>query len=195
MVGNISRQQVLSAAQRLRTEIQKNNIVHPQEMFSPSLVHPYGEQPPGGPTVLRETEQFLENLGRYAEPTVPQIAMRVTGEVAHHTQRSLLMGLGGAALIVGAVATCFFGPAGKIVELAGSLGAAGAGAFIGCAVENKKSRELNAFSENLIGWAQGISDPDNCVGIPASDGAVPFEYMQYVEGRMISQRRSAAGYP
>lgn len=188
MGAGLSRGKVQAQAENLSRVLQQHNLVEPEHMYDPDTLHPY-QQPPGGNTVFAENQKFLEVLGRYNQPTLGAIASAASQDSSALHQKSLLFGIGAVALIGGSVAAAFLAP-----HLgAAALGAIGAGGFasgVACYTNGRKAGEIDKFEGLLHGWATNLSDASSMFPIPADDGAVGFEYVQYCENMMISQRRN-----
>ncbi|MBM3465054.1 MAG: hypothetical protein FJX76_23385 [Armatimonadetes bacterium] len=194
VAASVSRSHIHSSAQALRTGILRHHVIEPEMMHDPRLVHPY-DMPPGSNEVLAENDEFMKVLDNYKQPTAGAIYGAAAEDARAHGLKSMAFGLGGALLALGAAGVGIFAPALAPVSTlitAGGFGALG----IGLAVkENREAQRLEHFNSLLDGWARNIMDPSDLCAIPDSDGAVPFAYVQYVENRMISRRRSAAGVP
>jgi len=191
--SQVTRTRIESQARNLKTELLKGNVIQPQQMFDPSLVHPYDDIPPGTPTVMAEQDRFLQTLARYTQPTAGAIEAAAEKDASAARSRGTMLVAAAVGLAVAGAAAAFFGPAGAGIAAAAGAGGAAVMSGVGAAKKLKEASTAEQFTRMLAGWAEHIASPRDLIAIPASDGAQPFEYVQYVEGVMINQRRSA--YP
>jgi hypothetical protein len=192
MVGiGVSRAVLQTHLQKLQTTISSGNVIAPQEMYDPNLVHPYPSSPPGGQRVLADAAFVQKKMDTdyAAAPTIPA-AMALSSEVAaKHARNGNLAALGAAACAIGGAVGLFWLPAGHtIAQWLGGFGACAAGCVAAAVSESRKSAEETRFTELLHGWETNIQNPGPLIPIPQSD-LVNWDYVKYTENMAIAARR------
>lgn len=195
MIGQVSQRQVPTAAmerhmERVQQAIEGGNVIRPQEMYDPGLIHPYEGQPPSGPGVQSDLERVYAGLRRHTQPTCDAVAGSMKAEAATLGRQGTLFAVGAAVLAGGAVAAALMLPGAGAWVGAGVSAVAGAGSGVMAASRFRQASDATRTATLVEGWERNIRDPQGLWPIPAAD-SVPFPYVQYVENIMIGQRRRA----
>lgn len=176
--------------ERVQQALEGGHVIRPQDMYDPGLVHPYQGQPPAGPAVLSDLERVFAGLRRHTQATCADVAGSMRAEASGNGRQGTFYAAGAAALAGGAVAAALLLPGGAAWVAAGVSAVAGAGAGVLAASRFRQASDATRTASLVEGWERNIRDPQGLFPIPASD-SVPFDYVQYVEGMMIGQRRRA----
>lgn len=173
----------------LRGSLQAGQIVHPQRMYDPGLVHPYRDQPPCGRQALAETRLVQSVVDRYSgSSSLDELRQEVDSAISGHRTQTRNWALGTAAFALGAAGSALCLPGWMGWAGAGLLGSLGACAGLATYRQSSKAGELQQVAGLLEGWEHNIANPSGLWPIPEND-VVPFEYVQYCENLVIGERR------